>query len=332
MPTFDMFLSEISVMSYEKTYDLLDLAIWMQSTREGVSLNEIAAKFGVSRRTAERMRDMIITRFPQTEERICENNTKRWYIPQGTLKDFIQFSAEELSVLETASSLFDNKQLQDKKETFQNIINKIKACIKSDVFRRIETDAEALLEAEGFICHPGPKLIIDKKIMETIRQAILECHQIKISYINKASGKTSINTLDPYGFLYGERNHYLVAHHSDGYFGDSAHNFILSNIKTVEILDISFVTLEGFDLKKYAEQSFGAYHEEPFEVEWLFDKETAEEASLYIFHPTQTMHKNDDGTLTVKFKAGGRLEMDWHLYTWGGHVKVIKPTDWKERR
>ena len=82
-------------MAYEKTYDLLDLAIWMQSTREGVSLNEIAAHFKVSRRTAERMRNMITTRFPQTEEIIGDNNTKRWYIPQGTLKDFIQFSAEE---------------------------------------------------------------------------------------------------------------------------------------------------------------------------------------------------------------------------------------------
>ena len=47
-------------MAYEKTYDLLDLAIWMQSTREGVSLNEIAERFHVSRRTAERMRDMIM--------------------------------------------------------------------------------------------------------------------------------------------------------------------------------------------------------------------------------------------------------------------------------
>ena len=52
-------------MAYEKTYDLLDLAIWMQSNREGVSLNDIADKYKVSRRTAERMRDMIITRFPQ---------------------------------------------------------------------------------------------------------------------------------------------------------------------------------------------------------------------------------------------------------------------------
>lgn len=40
--------------------------------------------------------------------------------------------------------------------------------------------------------------------------------------------------------------------------------------------------------------------------------------------------ENKDGTLTVSFRAGGRLEMDWHLYTWGSHVKVIKPEDWKK--
>ena len=315
-------------MAYEKTYDLLDLAIWMQSTREGVSLGEIAERFHVSRRTAERMRDMIMRRFPQTEEVICENNIKRWYIPQGTLKDFIQFSAEELSVLETAASLLEDKQLQNKKYIFQNIINKIKANIKSDVFRKIEPDAEALLEAEGFMCRPGPKLIIDNQIIAAIRQAILECHQIKITYFNKMSGKTSTNTLDPYGFLYGERNHYLVAHHSDGYFGDNVHNFILGNIKSVEILDIPFVPVKNFNLQKYALESFGSYHEEPFDVEWLFDKEVAEEAAQYIFHPTQTITRNSNGSLTVKFRAGGKLEMDWHLYTWGKHVKVIKPTDW----
>ena len=42
------------------------------------------------------------------------------------------------------------------------------------------------------------------------------------------------------------------------------------------------------------------------------------------------MIKNQDGTLTVKFRAGGRLEMDWHLYTRGNHVKVIKPENWYE--
>ena len=315
-------------MAYEKTYDLLDLAIWMQSNREGVSLNDIADKYKVSRRTAERMRDMIITRFPQAEEIVCENNQKRWYIPQGTLKDFISFSAEELSVLETAKELLKNQQMNQKKEILENVISKIKALIKPDIIRKIEPDTEALLEAEGFICRPGPKLIIDEKIITLIRQAILECHQIKIKYYNKNTGKISINTLNPYGFLYGERNHYLVAHHADGYFGNEVHNFILSNIKEVEILNNIIVNLPNFSLQKYAEESFGAFHEEAFDVEWLFDKEVSDEASHYIFHPTQNMIKNTDGSLTVKFRAGGRLEMDWHLYTWGNHVKVIKPKNW----
>ena len=317
-------------MAYDKIHDLLDLAIWMQSDREGVSLNEIAEKYGVSRRTAERMRDMILIQFPQTEETVGENNQKRWYIPQGTLKDLINFSAEELSVLETAKELFVNKQMTDKRDILAKVIEKVRASIKSDVMRKIDPDAEALLEAEGFICRPGPKLNIDEAIIAAIRQAILECKQIRIKYYNQSSRKVSINTLNPYGFLYGERNHYLVAHHADGYFGNEVHNFILSNVKEVKILDNPIVNLPDFCLQKYAEESFGAFHEPPFEVEWLFDKEAAEDAALYIFHPKQTMIKNPDGTLTVKFKAGGRLEMDWHLYTWGEHVKVIKPENWYE--
>lgn len=122
--------------------------------------------------------------------------------------------------------------------------------------------------------------------MATIRQAILKYHQIKIKYYNKNSGKISTNTLNPHGFLYGERNHYLVAHHADGYLGNEVHNFILSNIREVEILNSVIENLSDFNLQKYAEESFGAYHEEPFDVEWLFDKEVSEEASHYIFHPT----------------------------------------------
>jgi predicted DNA-binding transcriptional regulator YafY len=317
-------------MAYEKTYDLLDLAIWMQSNREGVSLGEIAERFNVSRRTAERMRDMIITRFPQTEEIVELNNVKRWYIPQGTLRDFIQFSAEELSVLETAQNLFKNHHLQEQEKIFGNVIQKVKASIKSATYRKIEPDCEALMEAEGFICRPGPKLKINREIIATIKQAILECHQINITYQNKLSGKKSHNILDPYGFLYGERNHYLVAHHSDGYFGDNVHNFILANIEKVDILPKTFVPIKGFNLQKYAELSFGAFHEEPFDVEWLFDKDVASEAAQYIFHPTQKLTFNPDGTLSVSFTAGGWLEMDWHLYTWGSHVKVIKPENWEE--
>lgn len=108
-------------------------------------------------------------------------------------------------------------------------------------------------------------------------------------------------------------------------------NFSLSQIQSVEILDEPTYFVKGFNLENYVLESFGAFHEEPFEVEWLFDQEVAQDASKYIFHPKQTSTLNPDGTLTVRFKAGGAKEMDWHLYTWGNHVTVIKPENWKER-
>lgn len=316
-------------MPYGKTADLLDLAIMMQSNREGVSLNDISSSFKVSRRTAERMRDLIIEKFPQTVETVGEKNVKRWYIPQGTLRDFIQFSAEEVSLLESAKQLFDKNDMTDKLKTLEQLTNKIKANIKSDIMRRLEPDVEALMEAEGFICRPGPKLKIDTGIIAAIRKAVLENHQIRITYFSRFSKKTSCLTLIPFGLLYGERAHYLVAKHSDGFAGNKPHTFILSNIQQIEILDIPYKQ-ENFSLQEYAAESFGAFHEEPFDVEWLFDAEVAEDAKNYVFHPSQKTVENADGTLTVSFRAGGRLEMDWHLYTWGSHVKVIKPEDWKK--
>lgn len=128
-------------MAYEKTYDLLDLATKMQSSREGVSLNDIMQDFKVSRRTAERMRDMIVYKFPQTVEISGENNTKRWYIPQGTLRDLIQFSAEELSLLENMRTLLNKKQMHEQNQTLGKLIDKIKASVKPDVMRKIEPDA-----------------------------------------------------------------------------------------------------------------------------------------------------------------------------------------------
>ena len=130
--------------------------------------------------------------------------------------------------------------------------------------------------------------------------------------------------LIPYGFLYGQRAHYLVAKHSDGWDSGKAHNFSLSHILKADILPETF-TNDDFNLEAYAQESFGAWHEKPFDVEWLFSPKVAEEAKTFIFHPNQTLIENPDGSLTVKFRAGGKLEMDWFLYTWGDEVKVIKP-------
>jgi WYL domain len=51
----------------------------------------------------------------------------------------------------------------------------------------------------------------------------------------------------------------------------------------------------------------------------------APDARHFLFHPTQSFEDQPDGSLLVRFRAGGALEMCWHLFTWGNQVKVIEP-------
>ncbi len=311
-------------MNYGKMLDLFDLAMKMQESSDGISLTDICRDFNVSRRTAERMRDALFIYFPQMEEVPTGEKIKRWRIPQRILNSLIAFSPEEISALQTAISYLKQNSLDDKAALLGKVELKLKNLMKPEQKRRIEVDAEELIKAEGLVLRPGPKIRVDTQIIDKIRQAILSCHQVKLKYKSKMDGRIFDYKLIPYGFLYGQRAHYLVAKHSDGWDSGKAHNFSLSHILEADILPETFIT-DDFNLEAYAQESFGAWHEEPFDVEWLFSPKVAEEAKNFVFHPTQTLIENSDGSLTVKFRAGGKLEMDWFLYTWGDDVKVVKP-------
>jgi predicted DNA-binding transcriptional regulator YafY len=44
-----------------------------------------------------------------------------------------------------------------------------------------------------------------------------------------------------------------------------------------------------------------------------------------VFHPEQTEERQPDGSIVIRFKAAGQLEMAWYLYQWGDKVEVVKP-------
>ena len=310
---------------YNKTQTLNDLILWMQDADEGVSLKDIMEKYGVSLRTAIRMKDSIAEKYTQLKEISGQYNTKRWSLPKGTGREMISFSMEEIHALQNAVKLMSTKNMIDS-QYIETALHKIKALIGKDAINRIEPDAEALLEAEGYAFRPGPKIIINATNLKQLRHAIIACHRIRIKYDSEHN--KDWREIFPYGFLYGNK-HYLIAW--DPSKRKMCH-FNLNKIKEIEVLKSYFKRDPHFSLKEFSEQAFGVYQEKPFDVEWLFDAEVADSAAQYTFHPKQEAIRNPDGTLTVKFRAGGAREMDWHLYTWGGHVKVIKPEDFDKRK
>lgn len=311
-------------MSFEKTEDLIRLAFEMNGTAEGVSLQDIQNRYRVARRTAERMRDALERIFPGFELANEGELPKRWRIRNSMLlTKVVGFSAEEIAALATASELARRENASDLSARLDSVAAKVRATVAPNVGRKVDTDVEALAEAEGIAMRPGPKQNIPAGILADLRQAILACHKVELHYRAGSTGLFSRQLVCPYGFLYGNR-HYLVAYNTN----DQARDyrlFRLGNIEKVENTKEPFRRRKDFSLKKYAEQSFGVFQEKPFDVVWRFSPKVAPDARQFQFHPTQKMNEKPDGSLIVRFRAGGALEMSWHLFTWGDQVEVIRP-------
>ncbi|HJO58218.1 MAG: WYL domain-containing protein [SAR202 cluster bacterium] len=308
-------------MRYEKFEDLLHLALEMQANRGGISLEDIQERFSVSRRTAMRMRDSVMRVFPQADEMMTGERKKRWRIPTGVVDRLISFSADELANLETAVRILKRENMKEAAVNLQDFSTKLMALMDSNIARRVEPDLEALLLAEGLAMRPGPKPRISSLVLEDLRYAIKGCEKVQIRHRNRVTNRLRGRLVWPYGFLYGNR-HYLLAFDEET---KEFRKFTLPNIEEVNSLGEYFERDPDFSLEEYAEESFGVYNEDPFDVVWRFAEHVARDVRQYAFHPNQEMTEDADGSVTVKFRAGGSLEMAWHLYQWGEHVEVLEP-------
>ena len=253
---------------FEKLETLLRVALDMRGNAEGLALADIERDCGVSRRTAERIRDAIERVFPQMEQANPGELPKRWRIRAGALSGLIGISAEELAALNTALGLMRRDDLSEPLARLEALLSKLKAMIHPDTARRVAPDLEILTEAEGMALRPGPRQTIASDVIADLRHAIIACKKVQLHYRARSTGALSRTRVCPYGFLYGNR-HYLVA--------DSLNPqalgfrlFSFANIEKVERTPRPFTRRKHFSLQKYAERSFGVFQEEPFDVVWRF--------------------------------------------------------------
>lgn len=311
---------------YEKLDTILRIALDMQSNALGLSFEDIQRNYSdkpLSRSTAERFRKAIERVFPQIEEVDVGEPRKHWRIPAGSLTRLADISADELADLATAADLLKRDNMPAQVQSVENVIAKVRAAMKPPTMTKIDTDLEVLTEAEGVAMRPGPHPKINVEIIETLRDAILKTRKVCIDYRYRGSGKEGFEIVRPYGFLYGNR-HYLVAW-SDNPRARSFRNYALSNIGRVMILNETFERKKDFSLKEYAAQSFGVFQEKPYDIVLRFSPDVADDVCEFVFHPTQRIEHQLDRSIVVRFRAGGLLEICWHLFTWGEHVKVMRP-------
>ena len=316
-------------MSFHKAQELLKLAQMAASRHRGVSLPDISQEFGVNQRTAQRMVRAMQSIFPSFTFSTDSDRRRWWKLRDTTLIGMQGIYDRELVALEMSIRRAEREGAQSEVEALQALRGRLVATLPSGHARRAEVDAEAVLEAQGYACRPGPKVKTSSVVTGTIATALKAPFTLIIRYQGKQDAEPRDRTVEPYGMLLGTRP-YLIAR--DLTNGPGFRRFRLDRISEASITGQSFVRDSEFDLDAYAAQSFGSFHSEAEfgQVVWRFSPVAAATAREFVFHPDQIVTDQADGGLIVTFRASGWVEMAWHLCKWGDAVEVLEPPELRE--
>ena len=244
---------------YEKAETILRIALDMQGTAEGLSLEDIRRNYSskpLSRRTAERLRDAIERVFPQARLANPGELPKRWRLPAGTVSSFAGVSAEELplrrwrvtaAAREHAGTGAKRRARSLQAARADEAGRPLTRCTRSRSADRsrglghaARSQAEDRRGGREYVAAGDP---FDAKGQDPL----------PLSRFGQARFRTDFAVP---GLLYGSR-HYLVAW-SENELARDFRNFSLSNIDRVELLGRAFRKRQ-FSLREYAERSFGIF-------------------------------------------------------------------------
>ena len=317
--------ADMGTHNYTKEFQLIDLILRMHKGR--VTTRDVENLYNLTERTALRRLQAIEAQY-KGKVKVTSAGGKRqqWHFDKTKDLSFLKLvgpTTDELLALNKAVELAKANGALNLSEDLASLHEKIIIILEPVKAKKLAPDLELLTQMEGIAARPGPEAKPCKKeVIDKLREAILASKEVIFKYNGK-----STRPMQPYGFLYGHRN-YLVTR-VRGKKGEGI--WILDKVRQIKITDNVFTFDDKFKISEYAKRSFGVYHKEPFDVEWIFDKTAASTAREYFFHPDQRAKTISGGRLQVTFKGDGIMEMGWHLLMWGDHVKVIKPKNfWQE--
>jgi predicted DNA-binding transcriptional regulator YafY len=305
-------------MRHEKAGRLLELARMLASTAEGLTLDEMAERLGVGRRTAERMRDAVRDVFPQLEE-VDDPPTRRFRIPAGLDGLFQAPTAEELAALAAAAEVFTQQGAGARAGALKSLEHKVLSATRAAARRRLAPDLEALLQAETIAVQAGPRPFENETVLSAVREAVKSLSTLAFRY-EGGSTPGRIREVTPYGVLFGRAN-YLVAAEGEG----TPRNWRLDRLRDVAVTGRPGSRPPGFSLQDYADESFGIYQDDTEDVVLRIAPASAEGALRWRFHANQKVEPQADGAVLVRFRSSGMRELAWHLFTWGDQVQVLGP-------
>ncbi len=305
-------------MKHTKLRDLIQLATELQATSVGLTIEDLMQRTERSRRSVYRMLDGLYELGLEPQQLQLEQDhhlTKRWRIEGGLPTELLTLEMGDRAALERH---WESLEEGVAKRTIAKVL-----AAQDPLSKRLIYDQEMLIERSANLGSVGPKTEVDQDLVKTLESALQGLEEVELSYRAVGKPRATKRLVRPLGMLFG-RFTYLVA--STGNRAPIIYRLDL--IQNATLAGSYFEERKNWNLKEWAEESFGVYHGDALlDVRLRFSKEVAQRAAKVTFHPSQKTEKSRDGSLIVYLKVRGHQELFHELChpDWVTNVKIEAP-------
>ena len=208
-------------------------------------------------------------------------------------------------------------------ESLESLFKKIKSTIPPESIRYLNQVQQTL--------HIGLKPYKEygkfREIITQVNEAALSRKRIEIVYFAMSQGKKTKRRVDPYKIWFFNSTFYLIGY---CHLRKEIRIFALDRIKMLHQTDEDFVIPEDFKLEDFLKPSFGVYQGEEQKVRIWFSAEIAGYIKEKIWHESQKLIPQKDGSVIFEAQVAGTDEIRFWILNWGSNAEVLEPSSLRE--
>ncbi|MBN1105477.1 MAG: transcriptional regulator [Deltaproteobacteria bacterium] len=290
----------------------------------GKSAAELASELDIHPRTV--YRDLVALQtagFPIYTER---TGSKSLWSLLDTVKHHIPvpFSLPELMAL-----YFGGSMLKVFKGTFfydalESLARKIRTTLPPESLKYLKTVEQTMHVA----IKPYKDYARFRGIIERANEAATKRRTVEIVYYTMSRRKETKRKVDPYRVWFFNGTFYLIGH---CHMRDEVRIFALDRVKMLHQMKEFFDIPEGFSLEEFMGPSFGVFQGSLTKVKIWFSPDVAGYVKEKIWHRSQEIHEQGDGSVVFEAEIAGTDEIRFWVMGWGSHAEVLEPEDLREQ-
>lgn len=291
--------------------------------RHGVTIEELAEETGVTRRTIHRDLSAIEEAgYPVISE---WDNGRKLYRFLTRFKDVppVNFTLQELMTLYFFRSHLDVLRGTPFQEDLEAIFRKVNSVLPPRYAAHMERIARVSLP----LLQGGRDYGRVAEPLQRLREALLYQYRVTMSYDAKGQGTPVNYEVDPYTLIFYKGGLYLL-----GY----AHNrravrtFAVERIGHVEVGKERFEMPAEYRPEEQLQGAFGIVREGVMPIRVRFAPAVAHMVRERLWHPSQQVVEEPEGSVILSFTAGGRMEIIAWLLSYGRHAEVLEPAELRD--